>query len=280
MRPTNLNITVIGLGKIGGSLAGAFTSAGHTVTGCDREAERAQLARQQGLIAGAADSVETAVPGASMVVLALPVSEIIALIPNLSLDPGSILLDTGSTKQDVADAMLNARRGVVCFGGHPIAGNDLTGAESWNARLFADKTFVLVRTASSTDEAEQALVSVLETIGARARFMTAEDHDRVVALTSHLPIMLGMALTRTVACAESPHAAQLTGGQFNAVTRMVESPADMMADLLGSNRRNIMKSYERFDEEMRRLLSETNRDALIRKLEEIDRLHRTIAGAS
>jgi prephenate dehydrogenase len=92
--------------------------------------------------------------------------------------------------------------------------------------------------------------------------MSAESHDEFVALASQLPVLLGTPLPGLLQAA-GPDARELAGGQFRAVTRMTESAADMLADLIVTNRDHIRTAYQAFDERMRELLSQSDRDELI-----------------
>jgi len=248
-------ITIIGLGKIGGSLGLAFRRAGHTVTGCDRYVNIGGAAVARGAADAIAPDPTSALNGADVVVLATPIASIIELVTKLSpgLQDGTVVLDTGSVKSDIVAAMNSAGPGVRCVGGHPIAGNDRTGFESWDAGLFKERVFALIETSSTDNDARATVERLVADVGARPQWFDANEHDKIAATTSHLPLLIAAALTRQFAgrFQSTDRAGQLVGGQFRSATRMADSPAAMLRDIFQYNDRNV-----------RQALSDLGHDAL------------------
>ena len=137
--------TIIGLGKIGGSLAAAYARTdGWRVLGIDANAGLERLACERGFAEHPPVTLEQAVMQADVVLLAVPVLEIVRIVPHVTpiMRNGAILLDTGGVKRPVVEAMRRSGTDVTCCGGHPIAGNEKSGADAWDADLLDRKSVV------------------------------------------------------------------------------------------------------------------------------------------
>ncbi len=302
MTSNRRRIAVIGLGQIGGSLASALGTASVprtasaleaggdrrrddgtvSVTGYDRDPAVTAEALRRGVIDKDARSPSACADGADIVVLAVPVREIIRLIPDVAgvMLPGSVLLDTGSTKRSVVDAMNACPGEARCFGGHPIAGDEKSGADSWDGRLFLRKTYVVTPTTSSDAVSRSEVEWLVTTIGAHSHSMDAAEHDRVMAATSHLPLLLAGGLVE-LAGMTTPNMEQLgdlIGGSFLSATRVTQKPAAMTTDILFTNHDQLSDAYDVFDRKMRRALGvlRENPDVFASKLSELRDMRRHI----
>lgn len=240
------NITIIGLGKIGGSLGQALRHAGRTVTGYDRYLNVAGAAVARGAADAVAVDPVTAVATADIVILATPIASIIELIPKLFpvMQDGALLIDTGSVKTDVVAAMNSTDGRVRCVGGHPIAGNDRSGFEGWDPELFKGRVFALSPTSSTNDDARATVERLVTDIGADPRWFDAARHDDIVATTSHLPLLIAVVMTRQLGDRlGSPDGIEhLVGGQLRSATRMSDAPPEMLCDIFRFNEKNIRKA--------------------------------------
>ena len=266
MNPQINHIAIVGLGQIGGSLASAlhhFSRIAKTeipsIRGYDYdERVRSEALERRVIDRSMRDGFED-LHCADLVILATPVREIISLIPRVAkrMRPGAILVDVGSTKTDVV-TMMDQQDRVCCFGGHPICGTEQTGPDGWDPTLFVEKTFVIVDTKSSREDERNAIDSLVRRIGARVVTMDAAIHDRLLATTSHLPLLLGNALlaAATDQMETTDLVALLIGGSFRSATRITQKPPEMIADLLSTNRAMLSEAYREFDRHVRRLLFE------------------------
>ncbi len=235
-------IAVIGTGLIGSSLALALRSRDPMshVIGHDRP-DALRQAVERGALTGTAASLEEAVAGATLVVLAAPVRTCVELVEQLAplLEPGSTLMDVASVKKPMMDA---ARRflpgGVLFVGSHPMAGSEHTGARYADALLFENATWVVTPMEGSIAEARYAPVrAVIEATGARILELSADEHDTIAAHVSHLPQLLAVALVHTLGISDERHdtALELAAGGFRDMTRIASSPFDMWQDILQLN---------------------------------------------
>jgi prephenate dehydrogenase len=253
-------LTIIGVGLIGGSLARALKSAGvvEEIVGAGRDAAHLQ----QALALGVVDRIETdlaaAVQGADMVVVAAPVgaTETIfrAIAPSLSTD--TILTDVGSTKASVVVAARAA------FGelpknfvpGHPIAGTEKSGVEATFAELFEGRRVILTPTENSDPAAVSTVKKMWQQTGAEVVETTVEHHDEVLAATSHLPHLLAFSLVDTLATLDSKQEIfEYAAGGFRDFTRIASSDPEMWHDICLHNEPALLKMLERFENDLGRL---------------------------
>ncbi|HFE31916.1 MAG TPA: prephenate dehydrogenase/arogenate dehydrogenase family protein [Gammaproteobacteria bacterium] len=253
-------LTIIGVGLIGGSLARALRVAGAVgeIVGAGRDEAHLQRARELGVIDRYSLDPAAAVRGADMVLLAVPVGamEVVMreIAPHLSAD--AVLTDAGSTKGSVIEA---ARR---AFGelpasfvpGHPIAGTENSGVEAAFAELYAGRRVILTPTEASSPEAVKRVRAMWQTAGAEVTEMDPEHHDRVLAATSHLPHLLAFSLVDTLAKLDDKQEifAYAAGG-FRDFTRIASSDPQMWRDICVHNEPALLAMLDRFEADLKRL---------------------------
>jgi prephenate dehydrogenase len=242
-------ITIIGTGLIGGSLALALRKrrfAGRIV-GCDRESAL-KRAKMCGVIDNGFAEPADAVRGSQLVVLATPVLAIVDLIGRLgpSLPSTTLLTDVGSTKAAVAQQALNVfgkNAGKRFLAGHPMAGKEHSGVDYADADLFQNAVWFLTPLpGQNVNEGMFAeFVGWIDQIGARVAMMPPEDHDRLCAWISHLPQMISTALAATLVEEFGEEAPLLPAGgrALREMTRISASPYSMWRDIAISNKNNL-----------------------------------------
>jgi len=277
MNLSELRVAVVGLGLMGGSLAAALRERAvcGEVWGVARRQSTLHKAMERGFIDGGTVDLAAGVRDAQMIVLATPVRTILTLIRELGmlLSPGTILLDLGSTKARIVEAMEGLPPEIQCIGGHPMCGKERSGIEAADAKLYEGAPFVLVpleRTTEATKEIAQELVSA---VGARPLVLDAHRHDRLVAAISHLPYVLSIALMSTTmeAAEKDTLLWDLAAAGFRDTSRVAASDLDMMLDILMTNSEPILallNGLEGHLAELRRDL-ERGRESELRQ-----RLHR------
>ena len=243
---------VAGLGLVGGSLARALARAGYTVVGVDRRPALAR-ARAAGVLAAGFTSLERALEGARVLVLATPPrASLVFLRRAARLGPkGLVITDVTSIKRAiVAEARrLGLRRFV---GGHPIAGNEGRGFAASEVDLFRGRAWVLTPEGADPG-AVRAVRSLVRATGARPVAMGAEEHDRVLAFLSHLPQIAAWALE---AAARGDRAARrrltLAGPGFRDMTRLAKSPRGLWREILKGNRDEVARALAAFSRALAR----------------------------
>jgi prephenate dehydrogenase len=229
-------IAVFGCGLIGASLAAAWSAAGHTVWGCDRR--DLTLLLDKGWIRRQVPPED--LPQAKVVVLALPPQGIVAALRRIPFRPGQLVTDTGSVKAPVEQAAKVLPDGVRFIGGHPLAGDTASGFEAARTDLFQGASWVLLP--SPAGPARGFLEDRIRELGAEPLTCSARRHDRIVALTSHLPQLLSTALAAEIAALDDPLADRLLGGGGQQFLRLAASPYPLWRDILSLNHEAVTTS--------------------------------------
>jgi prephenate dehydrogenase len=186
------------------------------------------------------DDLRAGVADADTVILAAPVRVIIDLITNRIgsyLRSNTLLIDIGSTKRDICDAMGRLPIGIQAIGGHPMTGKESSGIEGSEAALFANRPFVLCPSRRTTPATTDRAVSLIAAINAVPIEMEPQRHDHVVAAISHLPYIISSALVATVAHEgeEDDAVWRLAAGGFRDTSRLAAQDLNMMGDILSTN---------------------------------------------
>lgn len=244
-----MDIAVIGLGLIGGSLLRALAAAGHRVLGYDADPATRATARTAAARAPAGSrwqitgSVRDAVSGAQLVAIAVPLPAVGDVLDELvGTGYAGLVTDVTSVKGPVRELVaqrLHSRHSRLAgfVGGHPMAGRETAGFAAAEADLFAGCAWVLCLDPADepvTTLADWLDVAALVTgLGVRVVPATAEEHDKAVAVVSHVPHLLASALAATAA--EDPLALALGAGSFRDGTRVAASPPALTAAMCGGN---------------------------------------------
>ncbi len=228
-------VTVVGLGLIGGSIGLALRErdAELRVIAVDREeilARPAALRAAHELVpTGDTAGLERAL-GADLVVLAAPVSVIQRELPRV-LDRAGVALDCGSTKRAICAAVAGHPRRSRFIPGHPMAGLPEGGIDQARSDLFEGRRWLICPEESSPEALEVAL-RLVQLVGSHALTLSASEHDRAVAITSHVPQLLASAL---LVGARSIGAAAAAGPAFAGATRVAGGPEAMWRDIFATN---------------------------------------------
>jgi prephenate dehydrogenase len=235
-------VAVIGVGLIGGSLAGALKKRGAvgTVVGFGRSVENLETALVRGLIDQYTTDLVEAVAAADLVLLATPVGSLADLLPRIvkHLKPGAILTDAGSVKADVVEgarAVLGSHFSQF-VPAHPIAGRERSGAEAADVDLFRNHWVVLTPTDDTESQAVETVRQMWECVEAKVRFMDTRAHDQILGMTSHLPHAVAYALVAQLADFDSSEDySSMTAGGFLDITRVASSDPIMWRDIFMHN---------------------------------------------
>ena len=225
-------VHLIGLGLMGGSLAMALRGQVGRITAEDIAPGVIEDAARRGIIDG---------PGASgdadIVVLAVPAHTIIDLVAGLALRPGTLVLDLGSTKTRICEALDRLPPDVLAVGGHPMCGLAENGYAHAIPTLYQGARFVLCETQRTTGEARIIAEMLVRAVGAQPLWMDRARQDRLTALTSHLPHLLSFALMRLAmdGAAEDPALLELAAGGFDGATRLARTDAAMIVGMFSTN---------------------------------------------
>ena len=239
-------ITIIGVGLIGGSFALALRAAGCSIrfVGAGRSQATLERGVERGIIDSWTTSLAESVSGSDVVLLAVPVGSIDSTMAEIApaLDRDTIVTDVGSVKQSVIEA---ARRRLPDFSSfvpaHPIAGTEHSGVEAGFATLYQNKRLILTPETDTSEQALEVVAQLWQLTGAVIEQMEPQRHDEVFAATSHLPHLLAFSLVETLYRMDSDAPLlQHTGGGFADYTRIASSDPVMWRDICLYNREALL----------------------------------------
>ena len=249
------SVAIVGTGLIGASFGLALRQAGFIGPILGVSSERALA---DAVAVGAIDrgvTLAEAAGQADLVFLSQSIGRILDTLRHLDplLRPGALVTDAGSTKNEIVDhARQFIRRGQF-LGGHPMAGKELRGAAAAEAGLFQGCTWVLTpdEPAELETPAARAFVDWLDRIGARLVVLDCDEHDRVVAFTSHLAQLASTALASSVGenLSEERHL-RVAGPGLRGMTRLALSSYDLWRDILATNAEQIDRALSRYVQKM------------------------------
>ena len=245
-------VTIVGTGLIGGSLALALRHRGIRVIGSDKPRVLAK-AQEIGAIDSGVENPARACVGSDVVVLAANVGGIIDSIENLGpMLPRNVLLtDVGSTKMEIvkrAHAVFGSAASSRFLGGHPMSGKEHSGVENADSSLFSGGAWIFTPDGDQTGDVARDYMDLIASLGTRVISLSPEQHDRLVAWTSHLPQMLSTAFAAILQDeAELEERAHVTRSQMQDVggralremTRIAASPYSMWRDIALTNATHI-----------------------------------------
>ena len=261
----------IGIGLIGSSLARAMRRhgalAGEIVAFDQADAVRARLVELD-LVDRVHPSAAEAVAGADLVVLCVPLGAYRAVGEAIApaLADGAIVTDIGSTKRmvlDVLGPLLPATAHLVP--GHPVAGTEKSGPENGFASMFENRYCILTPAVDADAGAVEKVAALWRGVGAIVEMMEADHHDRVLAVTSHLPHLIAYTIVGTAADLESQLAREqaengslirthevirFSAGGFRDFTRIAGSNPVMWRDIFLNNRGAVLEMLGRFTEDL------------------------------
>ena len=234
------NITVVGTGLIGASVALAARRAGASVRGWDPDPDVLRVAHEREAVDPAA-TLADAVEGADLVLIAAPVAELPHVVREvLAIAPkGCAVTDVGSTKSAVCAAAAGDGRFI---GGHPICGAETRGPDRANAELFEGATWFLTPTAGTGPELLRTVHGFVTALGARPVAIDAGAHDRLVAVTSHLPHALANVLLNQAGATrvDGHDPLQAAGGSLRDMTRIAGANPRIWVDIFLDNREAVV----------------------------------------
>ena len=233
-------IAIVGLGLMGGSLALGLRGKCAALYGIDPHPATLELARSQNIVDEADSDPARLLPNADLVVLSAPVPAILTVLEQLpSLAPNPcIVMDLGSTKKMIVDSMSRLPERFDPIGGHPICGKEKLSLANAERTLYYGASFVLTALTRTSPRAMAAANQIVEALGAQARILNADEHDRILASTSHLPFLLSSAL----ALVTPVDVSSFVGPGFKSTSRLAGTSSSMMLGVLQSNQENVLNA--------------------------------------
>jgi len=230
---------VVGLGLIGGSIAARLVESGWRVHGSDPHPGRCDLAIERGIVSDAGLN-----PDAEITFVAVPVLQLRGEVAAALAATKGVVTDVGSVKgplvADVADPRF--------IGGHPMAGSELDGLDGADPTLFEGATWILTPTSETPDSVFALATAVANQLGANVLALSAEDHDRLIAVVSHVPHLTAATLMTLADRRSEEHASllRMAAGGFRDMTRIASSKPGLWLDICRANREAIVATLDDF----------------------------------
>lgn len=258
-----MNVGIVGLGLIGGSLALDLRPKGYRILGVSRKEETCRAARDRGIVDDASTNLSL-LATADLIFICSPVSLIVPivkeLIPHLSAE--AILTDVGSVKAPIVQEISQIWPNFV--GGHPMAGTAESGLDAAISNLFVGRPYVLTPIETTPPEAVKTVAEIARSLGSQIYFCTPEDHDRAVAWISHLPVMVSAGLIAS--CISEPDAAVLKLAQnlassgFKDTSRVGGGNPELGVMMARYNRGELLRSLKQYRHTLDKLIADIERE--------------------
>lgn len=261
-----MQVTIIGTGLIGCSLGMALKKNGHHITGVDHNIDHLEKAILVGGI-DEAQNLEQALGTAQLVVMCVPVDAACALLPHIldQVNDQAVVMDMGSTKEAICRVADNHVKREKFVAVHPMAGVEHSGPLAAHVDLFHQARVIICNAHQSSIHSLNVVLEVLQQIRMNVIFMNAEEHDRQLALVSHLPQFIAYALASLEDFSDEHNKQwiQLGGGGLQSSIRLGKSDASMWIPIFEQNKENLLGCIDRYIEklqQMKDLVNGSDRD--------------------
>ena len=275
-----MNIGIVGLGLIGGSIGLKLQKLNHKVYGCVNNISNEKIAINRNL----ADVISCdygILKNCELIILALPIKELMNPSIELinSIPSNAVVTDVGSIKDPIIKKWEKLHQGFI--GSHPMAGNENKGAKAGQESLFENKVWIITPTKKTNKNSIETLKKLIFSMNCKIYETLPEEHDKAVSLISHLPIFLSSALIETANTKESKSlldlSQKISSTGFSDTSRVGGGNPDLAVDLAEHNQKNILitlNSYKDKLKELEDLIITKDWNLLKKKLEESRQVRR------
>ena len=249
-------VAILGVGLIGGSIGLAVRQRGLSdrVIGIGRKSARLRKAKQLGAVTETTTNIERGVSEADFVIVCTPVQYVVEQVREISqyVRSGTLITDVGSTKQTIVEGLTVLENGHF-IGSHPMAGGERGGVGNADADLFEKRTIVVTPEKRTNKAAQSRISKFWKSLGARVMELDCKEHDRAVAVISHLPHTLASVLSTQ---ANAKQLALAAGGWID-TTRIAGADPELWLEILRDNNKQVIRAVDRFLDDLHKF-----RDAL------------------
>lgn len=261
-------VTIIGVGLLGGSLARACRHRQLTakIVGFGRNSDTLKKAKAVKIIDEYYVDLAAAVKEADLVVVCTPVGSVVSIVREMIpfLKQGCFITDVGSVKAPVVREIDEIIPDAVYFvGAHPIAGGEQSGFKASDKDLFAKAKCILTPTPKTDAAALERITDFWGRLGSTTLRMDAEEHDTIYGAVSHLPHVIAYALVDTIAELKTENYNEITsfcGNGFKDITRLASSEPVMWKDICLSNKKVVLDFIQRFQDNLDKIKSGIERE--------------------
>ncbi|WP_053978460.1 prephenate dehydrogenase [Mangrovimonas xylaniphaga] len=250
------NIYIIGIGLIGGSIAKDIKrlTPDSVIYGIDHNPKHLEQARELGII-DEKSTMET-LSKADIVIVTVPVDATVKLLPEVLdlVHDDALVIDAGSTKNDICKVVENHPKRRNFLATHPIAGTEFSGPSAAIEGLFVGKTNIICEVEKTAFKLQELALNIFKIMGMRIRYMNPEAHDKHIAYVSHLSHISSFMLGKTVIEKEKNERDifDLAGSGFESTVRLAKSSPEMWTPIFKQNKVNVIETLEEYIENLTR----------------------------
>jgi len=266
-----MNIAIIGLGLMGGSLALSLQRQDYVtkILGYDHNKEHEKTALKLGLVHSIVTFQE--IKECDVIFLAIPVNGVIAALKELTdVDKSITIIDLGSTKEKIVSSVPNAiRENFVAA--HPMTGTENFGPSAAIEGLYEEKVVVLCNLEQSGEQQQKIAKKIFKSLKMKKTYMDAAEHDRHAAFISHMPHAISYSIANTVMRQEDKeNILALAAGGYRSMSRLAKSSPYMWEDIFRQNKTNLLEAITLFESQLKQLKNAIECD-------DWDRVHQEMA---
>lgn len=274
-----MNIYIIGIGLIGGSMALDIKSIydDATIFGIDANEKHLDEAIHLGLIDKKAS--ENDLINADLIIVSVPVDVGLVILPNIldKIGEQTLVFDVGSTKLPICDAIQNHPKRRSFLACHPIAGTEFSGPKAALKGLFEGKTNIICEVEKTTFKLQETAMDLFKKLGMRIRYMDPKSHDKHIAYVSHLSHISSFMLGKTVIEKEKDEQDifDMAGSGFESTVRLAKSSPAMWTPIFKQNKKQVVKSLEEYIQNLthfKELLENDNYEEVFNEMQNTNRI--------
>lgn len=280
-----MNVFVVGLGLIGGSLAldiqEKYPEA--TIYGIDKNDEHVAKAKELNIIHKKAEFQDLA--NADIVIVSIPVDVQLEVTPKVldAINDNTLVFDVGSTKADICNALKNHPKRRNFLATHPIAGTEFSGPTAAIKNLFNGKTNIICEVEKTAFKLQEKALEIFSKIGMRIRYMDAESHDKHIAYVSHLSHISSFMLGKTVIEKEKNERDifDMAGSGFASTVRLAKSSPAMWTPIFKQNKANVVETLEEYIQNLQQfkeLLKQDDYTAIYNEMQNTNYIKQILKG--
>jgi len=282
-----MNVFVIGIGLIGGSLAIDIKAAFDDVVlyGIDKEPANLSKAMELGFVDHSAKIKDLV--KADVVIIAIPVDATNSILPEVleMVADHAVVIDMGSTKQKLCEAVAAHPKRRNYLAAHPIAGTEFSGPEAAKANLFRGKTNIICEVEKTAFKLQERALAIFNRLGMRIRYMDAASHDKHIAYVSHLSHISSFMLGKTVIEKEKNEKDifDMAGSGFASTVRLAKSSPAMWTPIFKQNKENVVETLEEYIanlQQFKTLIETDDYEAIHKEMEATNHIKTILKGIS
>ncbi|MFK2819528.1 prephenate dehydrogenase [Flavobacteriaceae sp. LMIT009] len=278
-------IYVIGVGLIGGSLALDIKKLDPSVTiyGIDNNEEHLDIALAKNVIDKKANLED--IKNADLVIVAIPVNATVKQLPNIldMVSDDTVVVDVGSTKQDICLAVEEHPKRRNFLATHPIAGTEFSGPSAALEGLYKGKTNIICEVEETAFKLQEKVLKLFADIGMRIRYMKPKSHDKHIAYMSHLSHISSFMLGKTVIEQEKNERDifDMAGSGFESTVRLAKSSPEMWTPIFEQNKANVIKTLEEYINNLsqfKKLMEDDDFEAINKEMKDTNYIKQILKG--